>query len=256
MRNTRRLLVAATLWVVLGTPLAAYTIILKDGSQLIAQEAPSIEGDQAIIVLQSGARTSLAADEIDLERTRAANLHALGSAVILEDGQITSATAMTGPAREERLSDLINKRRRSQGATPRTAFARESSKPSRSAPNELSSRERMPYRDLPVLEAIQGAFRSQDVDTVKIYQGTSGERLLIEIETNSEAAVFRSIKVAAGALSHVRTNISATIEAFELVLTTSNRSRAGEFLMTTEQAARIVSGEVEISSYFIAQVEF
>ena len=112
MRNTNRLLVAATLLLVLGAPLAAYTVILKDGSQLIAQEAPSIEGDQAIIVLQSGTKTSIAAAEIDLERTRKANLHELGSAVILENGQFTSTPAKIKPAREERLSDLINKRRR------------------------------------------------------------------------------------------------------------------------------------------------
>ncbi len=257
MSNTHRVLIAVVLVAAVTAPLTAYTVILKDGSQLIAQQAPTFQEDQAIIVLQSGTRTSIAASEIDLERTRSANVQALGSAMILEDGQFTAKPVEAEPAQEERLSDLIAKRRRENSPTNRAPASRDPSlrNPTPSQ-NDLTGQQRAPYRNLEVLEAIQGAFHSQGVEGAKIYQGTSNDRLLIEVETNSEAAVFRSIKVAAGALSHVRANISATIEAFELVLATSNRSRAGEFLMTTEQAAAIVGGDVEISSYFVEQVRF
>lgn len=257
MKNSHRILIATALVAVLSAPLGAYTVILKDGSQLIAQQAPTLQGDQAIIVLRSGTRTSIAANEIDIERTRNANLHELGSAMVLEDGQFTAKPVEVGPPQEERLSDLIAKRRRENSPAKRAPVSRGSVDRNRTPLQEdLSSHQRTPYRNLVVLEAIQGAFHSQGVEGAKIYQGTSDDRLLIEVETNSEAAVFRSIKVAAGALSHVRANISATIEAFELVLATSNRLRAGQFLMTTEQAAAIVEGEVEISSYFIDQVQF
>lgn len=257
MKNTYRILIAAALAAALGAPLAAYTVVLKDGSQLIAQQAPTFQGDQAIIVLRSGTRTSIAANEIDLERTRSANLHELGSAMVLEDGQFTAKPVETETPQEERLSDLIAKRRRDSSPARRAPVSRDPADRNRaSSGSDLSSHQRTPYRNLVVLEAIQGAFHSQGVDGAKIYQGTSDDRLLIEVETNSEAAVFRSIKVAAGALSHVRTNISATIDAFELVLATSGRSRAGQFLMTTEQAAAIVNNEVEISSYFVDQVQF
>jgi len=256
MSTTCRLLIAAALLSVLAAPLAAYTVILKDGSQLVAQKAPEIEGDQAIIVLRSGTRTSISASEIDVERTRQANLHELGSAVVLEGGQFKSRPVAPEPPKEERLSDLINKRRRENGSSTRSPVARESNETNRSSRDGFSGHARTPYRDLAVLEAIQGAFRSQGVDTAKVFQGTSEGRLLIEVETNSEAAVFRSIKVAAGALSHVRANISASIQAFELVLATSNRSRAGEFVMTTEQAAALAAGEIEVSRYFVEQVRF
>ena len=59
MKNSHRILITAFLVAVLCAPLAAYTVILKDGSKLIAQQAPTFEGDQAIIVLQSGTRTSI-----------------------------------------------------------------------------------------------------------------------------------------------------------------------------------------------------
>ena len=253
MRITLRIIALTALVSALSAPLVAYTVVLKDGTKLIAQEAPEIDGAQAIIVLQSGTRTSIAAGEIDFERTREANRHELGSAMVLEGGELKAQPIEAEPAQEERLSDLINRRRQS-GTANRAPVTRESGSRVRSESDPGT--ERTPYRNLPVLEAIQGAFRSQGVDRAKVYQGSSESRLLIEVETNSEAAVFRSIKVAAGALSHVRANISAEIEAFELVLKTSNRARAGDFLMTTEQAAALVSGEIEISNYFVREVRF
>lgn len=254
MTKTLRFLAVTALVTVLGAPLAAYTVVLKDGSKLIAQQAPTLNGDQAIIVLQSGTRTSIAAVEVDFERTREANLQQLGSAMILEDGKLESRKIEPEPAQEERLSDLI-KQRRERGAANRDPVTRNGAGRERSAAGGRET-ERTPYRNMPVLEAIQGAFRSQGVDTAKVYQGASEKSLLIEVETNSEAAVFRSIKVAAGALSHVRANISGEIEAFELVLTTASRSRAGEFFMTPEQAAALVDGEIEISNYFVREVRF
>ena len=254
MKNMHRGLLTACLLTMLAAPAAAYTVILKDGAQLIAQAAPTITGDRAIIVLQSGTRTSIAASEIDVERTREANQHELGSAMVLEGGEFTSRPTQQDEVREERLSDLIAKGR-TGGRANRTPITRDS--PGRSSSRDsLADHQRTPYRNLEVLEAIQGAFKSQGVDGAKVYEGTTPNRLLIEVETDSEAAVFRTIKVAAGSLSHVRANISARIEAFELVLATSNRSNAGQFLMTTDDATDIVGGDVEISSYFINNVLF
>ena len=256
MKNASLFIIIVASLAALAAPAAAYTVILRDGSQLIAQDPPVFEGDQAIIVLRSGTRTSIAADEIDMERTREANLHELGSAMVLENGEFKGQVQQPVPPQEERLSDLIGKRPKG-GVVSRAPVARDSNTSGRpSGRSGLVDYERKPYRDLEVLEAIQGAFRSQGVDAAKIYLGTSEERLLIEVETNSEAAVFRTLKVAAGALTHVRTNISATIEAFELVLTTASRSRAGEFLMTTEQASALVGGEVDLPTYFVEQVRF
>ncbi|MFQ5525708.1 MAG: hypothetical protein ACE5GX_05545 [Thermoanaerobaculia bacterium] len=240
----------------LALPAFGYTVVLKDGSQIIAQQAPTIQGDRAIIVLQSGTRTAIAASEIDVERTRDANQHELGTAMVLEGGEFTNKPVETVPEKRESLTDLARRRRQA------TAVNR--APVSRSAPDvgatrgadDLSNFQRTPYRNLDVLEAIQGAFKSQGVESAKVYQGTSSDRLLIEVETNSEAAVFRSIKVAAGALTHVRSNISAEVQAFELLLATSNQSPAGQFVMTTEDAAALSSGALEIPTYFIDKVRF
>lgn len=256
MKNTTRILFVACLATALCMPTFAYTVLLKDGSQIIAQQAPTIQGDRAIIVLQSGTRTAIASSEIDLERTREANQHELGSAMVLEGGEFTNPPLETAPEAQESLSDLARSRRQTTAANRAPVSRQTETNSSRGSAGNLSSFQRTPYRDLTVLEAIQGAFRSQGVESAKIYQGTSAGRLLIEIETNSEASVFRSLRVAAGALSHVRSNISAEVETFELVLATSSRSSAGQFVMTMNDAAAISSGELEIPTYFIERVQF
>ena len=257
MQHTSRIARCLLLIGLLSAPAFAYTVILKDGSQLIAQKAPTVQGDQAIIILQSGTRTSIAASEIDIERTRNANQHELGSAMVLEGGEFTSTKVEVAPPAKKTLS-TVARGTRQRTAANRAPVSRQSAAGAASldASEDLSTFQRTPYRDLTVLEAIQGAFRSQGVEGAKVYQGTSDDRLLIEVETNSEAAVFRSIKVAAGALAHIRSNISAEVAAFELVLATSSRSRAGQFVMTTGDAAAISSGELEIPNYFIERVRF
>lgn len=257
MKKTLFGLTVCVLSLSVSLPLFAYTVILKDGSRLIAQKAPTFQSDQAIIVLQSGTRTSIDAAEIDLERTNEANKNDLGSAMILEGGEFTSQPKEDVSPREERLSDMIDQRRRAGGtATSRPPAERTSATGPRGSATDLSDFQRTPYRDLSVMESIKSAFRSQGIERVKIFEGTSANRLLIEVETSSEAAVFRSLKVAAGALTHLRSNVSSAVDAFELILETASRQRAGQFVMTTDAAAKVAAGEIELTNYYVDNVRF
>ena len=73
---------------IMAIPANAYTIYLKDGSRLIAKEKHLIEEGKAIIVLQNGTRTFIEASEIDIPRTKQANLGDYGTALVLEGGQL------------------------------------------------------------------------------------------------------------------------------------------------------------------------
>ncbi len=262
-RRFRRLRVA---WLALAvaallagaSPATAYTVYLKDGSQLITRGAPSLEGDQAIIILQNGTRTSISAAEIDFARTREANKTDLGSALVLEDGEFTTQTKDEPiGVRQETLSEVAGRTRRTR-ATNRAPVERP--EPQATAPSvgvvDLFTTPRAQFRNLAVLEPIQSAFSSQGAGQVKVYQGTAPNRVLLEVTTNSEAAVFRSIRVAAGALTHLRSNGGASIAAFELALQTESRHRAGQFLLEPGVARAIVAGDLEISEFFVRYVRF
>ena len=61
MRNPGRLLtaLAATIATLVAAPALAYTIYLKDGSQIVSKTKYVVRGDKAIIVLPSGTETQL-----------------------------------------------------------------------------------------------------------------------------------------------------------------------------------------------------
>lgn len=242
-------ILAALALAVVSSPLFAYTVYLKDGSRLIADKPPVIEDGQAIITLQSGTRTSIAASEIDLERTREANKEDYGTALVLEEGSFTELNTENIGNRRGRLSDVAS------GPTldSRPRARRQVSLSSGAA---LENWQRVPYRaNLDIATEILAVFRGQGVEQVGIYQGTAADRLLIELSTNSESAVFRSLKIAAGALSRVHGLYPDDVGAFELVMTTAQRERAGQFVITPDEAAALLAG-TELSSYFVTNVRF
>jgi hypothetical protein len=250
-------IVSLTLLLLLvALPISAYTVYLKDGAQLIAKQAPEIRGDMAIITLQNGTQSSLPASEIDLERTRQANQSDLGSALILEGGEFTADPESPEPKREERLSDLITRNRsRAQARRPVQAPSSTGSG-GRGQQTDLLTWRRSPFRNLDIASEIQGVFRGQGVEQTRLFQGTSRDRILIDLTTDSEAAVFRGLQVAATALAHLQTTFPNSISAFELVLTTSSRGRAGQFLLDVSGAAQLADGVIEPSTFYVENVQF
>ncbi len=243
-----------------ATPLFSYVVYLRDGSRLIAREEPVIEGGQALIVLQSGTQTSLAAAEIDVEKTRAANRSNYGSALVLEDGKFTDTPTENQPPKRRRLTDLVHEGEAGPQARtpPRRPESREPQPPRAAVGatvDDLLDMARVPYRNLEVNAEIQGIFRSQGVERAQVYQGTEPDRILLEITTDSEAAVFRALKVAAATLKHLGKK-HADIDSFELLFMTSDQLRAGQFHLAADQAETLAGGDADIPAFYIANVRF
>lgn len=251
-------LLAICLLALTAAPAFAYTIYLKDGSRLIAKEAYEIRGDQAIITLQNGARTSIAATEIDAERTREANLGGYGSALVLDDGKLTEMPAEEEPADEGSLSDLIGERRSAVASRPpaRRPVPEAESAEAEGAGVDFRELPRRPFSDLDMAAEVQRIFRAQGVEQVLISQGTRPERLLIDLTTNSEASVFRALEVAASALVHARDLYPSNSAIFELLLSTAEREPAGQFVLTRSLAQILVDGDLDPSTFYIQNVQF
>lgn len=237
-------------------PLGAYIVYLKDGAKLIAKEPPEIRGEMAIITLQNGTQSSLAASEIDLERTRQANQNDLGSALILEGGEFTDQPTSPEPKKEERLSDLISRNRTRTPARRPVQTTGSAGQGGSAEAIDLLTWQRSPYRNLDVASEIQGVFRGQGVEQIRLYQGTSSDHVLIDLTTDSEAAVFRGLKVAATALVHLQGTFPGSVAAMELLLTTSSNTRAGQFLLDANAAAHLADGSIEPSTFYVENVRF
>jgi hypothetical protein len=248
----RRNLSLALILLLVAAPIAAYTIYLKDGSRLIAREKYTLDGDRALIVLQNGTQTFLAASEIDVPRTDAANRSNYGTAMVLRDGQFTENTEPE-PQRQESLGDLRGRRQVQQRPQARRPVP---GRPTSGDYLDLLSAQRQPFGNIDLAVEIQQVFLAQGVVDVQISQGTAADRALLEVTTDSEASVFRALEVAADALLHVRTRTSASVSGFEIVLVTSSRHRGGQFLLTPGLASQLADGEVELPAFYVQHVQY
>jgi hypothetical protein len=242
-------------------PAGAYTIYLKDGSRLIAKEKHRIEDGKAIIVLQNGTRTFIEASEIDIARTEQANLGDYGTALVVEEGQLVEAQIKPTQQKEQRLTDvatkadsktLIRPPARRQTTSPPEAFQQRID----SGAVDLTTYPRAPYSEMQLSEEATRFLRTLGVESVQVYQGSQPGRIFIELTTNSEAAIFRSLEAAADTLLHLRNRYPDKVESLEILMSTSDRDRAGQFLLTRELAVALADNQLSASEFFVSNVQF
>ena len=245
-----------------ATPLAAYTIYLKDGTQMVAKEKYRIENGRAIITLPSGTQTFLDAAEIDVARTEQANRSHLGTAVVVEQGRTEDLSRATPPPPKQQLSDLIEARKAAQ--LRELPEQRRAPRPARGPVSvtaagykDLLAFPRTPFRDPAISGTFVGFFQNTGADGVLLFQGTNPKRLLAEVTTPSEAAVFRALLATASGLLAVREQHgTAALEAIELVMLTPQRARAGQFVLTPDQASGLLGRQLDVSDFYVANVQF
>jgi hypothetical protein len=240
---------------------AGYTIVLKDGSSIVAKEKYTVQNGKAIITLLNGTQTFMRADQIDIPRTDAANRLGLGTGVLIPGSPQDIGTVPAQPRRDSTLADLIHEK----GAGPRDVpgTQRQKDQPAsgrllktKAGYNDLSTLTRKPYAHSEVTAQLQQFFHAQGLEGIEIYEGTQGDRPLIEISTNSEGSVFKALGIAANALLQIREAVPNRVNAFEVLLNTPARERAGQFVLTPEMATELVSKKVDVTAFFVRNVQF
>ena len=246
-RFRQRLLALTLLALCAAGPALAYTVYLKDGTKLIAREKYRVTNGMAIIVLQNGTTTSIRAEEIDVARSEQGNQGNYGTAVVIDDTGKTQDVVQTPPAPQRpKLQDLIASREIGPPATPGSR--------ARPAPTEPSAaRAALPQAELAA--EIRQLLREQGVEEVAVLRGSRSNRPLLELTTNSEAAIFRALQAAATALNKLRAD-RKNVEAFELTMATSGREPAGKFEMTPAMAEELAGKKIQASAFFVKHVQF
>ncbi len=262
MRHPRFALLAL-LGLLAAAPLiaAGYTIFLKDGSRLVAKEKYKIENGRAIITLPNGTQTFVAAAQVDVKRTEEYNRAGYGGAVVLPGTPQDVGSAPAESQKEKTLADLIA----SRAAAPRDLPGSRREKAESTAGSltktkagylDFAAVARRPYPHSEVALELQQFFRGQGIEEIQIYQGTRADHPLLEITANSEGSVFKSINTAANALLHVRDLFPDRVAAFDLMLTTPERERAGQFVLTPEMSTDLVSKKLDVTAFFVRNVQF
>ena len=274
-RQPRRRLALVALGLALllaALPAAAYTVYLKDGTRIIARDRYTVRGEMALLVLQNGTQTSIALSEIDVPRTEKANRSNLGTAVVIEGGETRDTPTPVEPEERPSLGELSRNRRTQPPAArpPAQRPATPSQRPGEEGPAgtaevrfgstpagypDLLTAPRRPYGDVDLVGDLKRFYNDQGFDVVQVYEGSTGGSPLVDITTTSEASVFRAVAVTASAVVSFGEQ-GRGLDAVQLFLATANRERAGQFLVTPELARSLLSKEIDISTFYVENVQF
>lgn len=260
-RHLGRTLVVFALAVFASAAAHAYTIYLKDGSRIVAREKYRIQGDRAYVILESGTNSFIKASEIDVARTEKANAAGnYGSAYEIETlREVPSAAGTT--ERKETLDDLIrsgkaNPTDRPAARRPEVAVTGPRKGRTASGAVDFASLPTVDFPDAALRGELANFFSQQGITDLAILKGTAADRALVRAVTDSEGSVFRTIAASAVLLTDVRKRAPTRLAALELQLRTSNGSKAGQFVMTPELAERLVGKTMEISQFFVDELQF
>jgi hypothetical protein len=259
----RRTLIAVAILLLAAGPAAAYTIFLKDGSTLNAREKYRVVGDKAQITLPNGAQTELPLADIDVARTERGNASDFGSALIMEGPAAgpTPTPARQGPT----LSDVAASRRAPTLPAARPALAgvgqaedgqRESRQRTGTGDVDLMRVARVPLGRHDIGAQLGELLRAKGIERANLYDGTAPGRVLVDVTTNSEGAVFQALAADAEALLTLEASNPGAISELELYMSTDRRLRAGQFLLTPERARELVGKQVDVATFFLKYVQF
>jgi hypothetical protein len=230
----------------------AAVIYFKDGSKEIIAESYRIEGNRMIAVLTSGQETAIPLEAVDLEKTEAMGKVVKGSAIVIDR---VEGTENPTAQQARTVADLL--RERSTLPTPVPVIESTSRTLRHTATGNVdylgSPRRQLapPAR----AEMITSLLRRHGLADAKAFQGTQANYVLIDIVTDGRTEVFQALQSSAAMLLELRGQWPE-VRGLELAMATNARSRAGQFVLTPEQAERLQAGAITPAQHFVANVLF
>ena len=252
-----RALPAAALTLLLCTPAFGYIVYFRDGTNLASKGPYRVEGDYALILLESGTETRVALSEIDELKTRRLNAIGVSDAVIIDEGQARGYRPGEGRQAEAgNLRDVIQRRRQLGGEAPVLGDGGNDLLPETSAGYpDLTSAIRRPMDSQDREAEYADVLRSHGVKGFRVYQGaTDAERaLFVEVFTKDRLAVFEQLAALCNATGDL---IDQGASVVEVLLVDADRRRAGQFMLTGENAPLLVNERMTPQEFFVQFVQF
>ena len=235
----------------------AYTLFLKDGSQLICKSKYTIEGDRALVVLESGQTTAFHLSDIDVARSDEFNRTSSGNAFVIDGGPLKAVPRSDPNASDRDLGDLIRERRANKPDTsirPPTRRQQQTLRKTQAGFLDFSSLQRRPLQQRDASEALDLALRKFGVDGPKIFEGTEDGAVFVEVITDTREAAFSALEGVAKTMQSLGPVYN--LSTFQLLMQTSVRGRAGQFVLNSRDAAAIANGTVAINKYYLDNVQY
>jgi len=221
---------------------SGYWVVMRDGTRYHAKTRPTVAGNRATIVLQSG--STLAVDSSQIDVARSEEVTRLGGGEILG-----VEPAPNGAAARPQTSPLGSQiRLRKLPAPAQAAPAQPANGIAATAPTGGEA-------DAAMIEKFTRAFESAGVFEHKI-NSISKTAIHCELTADSEDKVFNVLSAAAFLIVHMP---GAQLDMAEIFMKTTNGGSSGRFQMTQADAQALYAGGIapdrtKLQDYFIRKV--
>ncbi|HPR64595.1 MAG TPA: hypothetical protein PK014_10270 [Thermoanaerobaculia bacterium] len=231
--------------------LFGYVVYLKDGSTYMAREKYMVEGDYAIITLQNGSVIKVKMNLIDVKKTDDYNAKGLTSGEVIELGTSGSSSTTTDKPRVSPLSDLAKRK----PAKDMFGSGSSDSVDIREGSGQAEG-SKVPFRDEGISRSFVVLFENQNLFQYRIYQGRKSTSMRVEMTTDNENEVFRTVSSVAKKLNEYVKTSNKKLDQVELFMATSAGAPAGRFIITPESASELANGKVTVEAFFVQNVIF
>jgi len=158
----------------------------------------------------------------------------------------------------ETLADLIasgeaHTRMRPSARRPEEPPQAEETAPTVRLPKFSPRRE---HSDPVLVSEVRKAFEAQGLPTVRVFEGEQADQPLVEVVTDSEAAVFRALETAAPLLLQLLDSFPGQCDELALELVTARGQDAGRFIVDRASASELVEHRVDVSAFYVRRVIF
>ena len=238
MKRPLTLILAALSVLILAREAAAYVVVLKDGSKILARAKYEVKGINALITLENGSITQIPLAKVDVPGSDEYNKKIGGNAIDIGGSDTAAIAPPPSSSKAVRLQNYIKQNNTQMNL------------PQRPAPGaaKAEAKEAGGGDPLVVREAAR-IFGADGITQYKVYAGPK-----VTIVAENEDGVFK-VMIAAARLAQ---DLTVTGKARELTvdIVAVNGSDAGKFRMNAESVKDLTEGSVTASEFFVNNVIF
>jgi hypothetical protein len=242
----KKVIVVLALLVVAATAQAAYVVMLKNGSRVVARDRYQLKGSNVVVTLRNGTLTSIPLAHVDLEATEKLNAQNLGDATPMEWVDAARPTPIPTPTPSvASLGRII------------PGLARPENDAARPTPTPGISLRDVEYPDKQVERTFEEGLERYHLYLYRTSMGSQPRYLFVEVRVNGQTEVVKALQAITSTYNVLAESApDRAPERVELQMLNESGKEAGLFRLSPEDAAELATAKTTAEEFFIRKVIF